>query len=106
MAEHLTQDGYAVSQVESVKSATELVEFRDFDAILVDWRMHDGSGVDLYKWILKNKPHLAARVVFLSEADLDDSGPVAPGRPMFRKGQDSQGLVMMLKEIVSRVRGA
>lgn len=105
MAEHLTQDGYAVSQVESVKSATELVEFRDFDAILVDWRMHDGGGVDLYKWILKHKPHLAARVVFLAEADQDDSGPVAPGRPMFRKGQDSQGLMMMLKEIVSRVRG-
>ena len=54
---------------------------REYDVILVDWRMHDGSGVDLYKWVLKNKPHLAARVVFLAEADQDDSGPVAPGRP-------------------------
>lgn len=104
MAELLTQTGYAVSQVESVKTAVELVEFRDFDVILVDWRMHDGSGVDLYKWVLKNKPKLAARVVFLSEADQDDSGPVAPGRPMFRKGNDSQALIEMLKEIVTRVR--
>ena len=42
-------------------------------------------------------PHLAARVVFLSEADQDDSGPVAPGRPMFRKGMDSQGLIEVMK---------
>ena len=105
MAELLTQEGYAVSQVDGLKNALELVEFRDFDVIVTDWKMHDGYGGDLYKWILKNKPHLAARVVFLSEADLDDSGPIAPGRPMFRKGQDSQALLGVLKEIVAAVRG-
>jgi hypothetical protein len=45
-------------------------------------------------------------VVFLSEADLDDSGPIAPGRPMFRKGQDSQALLNSIKEIVAQVRGS
>lgn len=104
MAELFTHAGYAVNQVDSIKAATELVEFRDFDVIVVDWRMHDGSGNEIYKWILANKPHLAARVVFLTETDADDSGP-QPGRPMFRKGQDSQGLIDMLKEIVAGVRG-
>jgi CheY-like chemotaxis protein len=104
MAELLTQAGYAVNQVDSIKSATELVEFRDFDVIVVDWHMHDGKGSDLYRWIHAHKPHLAERVVFLSEAEEDDSGPVAPGRPMFRKGQDSQALIDVLKEIVSSVR--
>jgi CheY-like chemotaxis protein len=106
MAELLSQEGYAVSQVDSVKTAIELVEFRDFDVIVSDWKLHDGKGGDLYKWIQKNKPHLAARVVFLSEADLDDTGPIAPGRPMFRKGQDSQGLIDVLKEIAAQVRGS
>jgi CheY-like chemotaxis protein len=106
MAEVFTEKGYAVSQVDSLKSALELVEFRDFDVILADWKMHDGNAGDLYKWILKNKPHLAARVVFLSEADLDDSGPIAPGRPMFRKGQDSQQLIEVLREIAAQVRGS
>ena len=82
--------GYAVTPGRERQRAIELLELRDFDAIVVDWHMHDGSGADVYRWILKNKPHLAARVVFLVEADQDDTGPVAPGRPMFRKGQDSQ----------------
>jgi DNA-binding NtrC family response regulator len=105
MAELFTEQGYAVSQVDSLKTATELVEFKDFDLILADWKMHDGDAGSLYKWILGNKPHLAARVIFLSSGDLDDSGPVAPGRPMFRKGQDSQGLIEMMKGIVAQVRG-
>lgn len=105
MAELFTEQGYGVNQVESLKTAIELVEFRDFDVILTDWKMHDGGAGDLYKWILKHKPHLAARVVFLSEADQDDSGPIAPGRPMFRKGQDSQQLIEVLREIVTQVRG-
>lgn len=107
MAELLTHAGYAVSQVDSVRAAIELSEFRDFDVIVVDWRMHDGSGVDLYNWIQAHKPHLATRLVFLSEADQDDTaaGTAAPGRPMFRKGQDSQGFLDVLKEIVASVRG-
>lgn len=105
MAELLSEKGYAVSQVDSLKSALELVEFRDFDVIVTDWKMHDGSSGDLYKWILEHKPHLAARVVFLSAADLDDSGPIAPGRPMFHKGQDSQQLIEVLAKIVAQVRG-
>jgi CheY-like chemotaxis protein len=105
MADLLSEQGYAVQQVDSLKTALELVEFRDFDVIVADWKMHDGHAGDLYKWILKNKPHLAARVVFLSAADLDDSGSVAPGRPMFRKGADSQQLIEVLKEITAQVKG-
>ncbi len=105
MAELFTEQGYSVTQVDSLKAAIDLVELRDFDIILTDWKRHDGGAGDLYKWILARKPHLAARVVFLSEADQDDSGPVAPGRPMFRKGQDSQDLIEVLRGIASQVRG-
>lgn len=107
MAELLTQAGYAVSQVDSARAAMELCEFRDFDVIVVDWRMHDGTGLDLYQWIQTNKTHLAPRVVFLSEGDQDEADAVssAAGRPMFRKGQDSQAFVEALKVVVSSVRG-
>ena len=104
MAHLLTDAGYAVTQTESGHQASEVLEVRDFDTIVADWHMHDGSGADLYRWIVQHKPHLAPRVVFLSEADQDDSGPVAPGRPMFRKGQDSQALITALREIVAAVR--
>jgi DNA-binding response OmpR family regulator len=106
IAELLGQAGYAVNQVESMKAAIELVEFRDFDVIVIDWRMHDGSGLELYKWVQTHKAHLAQRVVFLSETDNDDvtKDQAAPGRPMFRKGQDSQGFIDTLKGIVAAAK--
>lgn len=102
-AELLFESGYAVTTVESGGEACIRLELRDFHALVLDWHMHDGSGADVYTWILRHKPHLAARVVFLSEAAADDSGPVAPGRPMFRKGQDFQALSDTLRQIVRNV---
>jgi CheY-like chemotaxis protein len=101
MTHLLAEQGYAVTQTEGANQAIDVLSQSDFDAILSDWHIHDGSGADLYGWILDNKPALAARVVFLSEADQDDSH----GRPMFRKGQDSQALVDVLKQISTLVRG-
>jgi DNA-binding response OmpR family regulator len=105
MTELMTESGYLVVPADGGRAAQRALEARDFDAIVTDWHMHDGSGAELYRWLLDSKPHLAPRLVFLSEADADDSGPVAPGRPMFRKGQDSQALVEMLRGIVAQVRG-
>jgi CheY-like chemotaxis protein len=92
--------GYAVTTVESGGEACIRLEMRDFDAIVLDWHMHDGGGGDVYEWILEHKPALAARVVFLSESAADDSAAIAPGRPMFRKGQDFQALADVLRGIV------
>jgi CheY-like chemotaxis protein len=99
MAELLVSSGYLVIDVDSGRAAQRALEQRDFDAIVIDWHLHDGSGSDLYRWIATTKAHLAARVVFLAEADSDHSGPAAPGRPMFRKGQDAQDLLDMLRRI-------
>jgi CheY-like chemotaxis protein len=96
MAELLGQQGYAVTPVDRADQATEVLELRDFDAIVVDWRAKD-----VYRWIIANKPALGARVVFLAEND-QDAASVAPDRPMFRKGQDSQALVDVLRDITAR----
>lgn len=106
MADLLTQEGYAVSQVDSVKDAIELAEFRDFNVIVCDWRMHDGTGGDLFKWLQSHKPHLIDRLVFLSEGAQDDVGGAVPGRPVFRKGMDSQQFLDVLRDIVAHVRGS
>jgi CheY-like chemotaxis protein len=101
MAELLTSSGYLVVDVEGGRAAQRALEQRDFDAIITDWHTHDGSGAELYRWIVSSKPHLAGRVVFLAEADVDDAGSVAPGRPMLRKGQDSHALLEVLKRLTS-----
>lgn len=105
MGDLLREEGYAVTTVESGSTAMAELVTTDFDAILADWNMDDGSGADLYRWICNIKPQLAGRVVFLSGQEGDDSGVVAPGRPMFRKGQDSAALMKVLREIVRQVRG-
>ncbi len=105
IADFLTQAGYAVSQVDNLKDAIDLAEFRDFSVVVCDWRLHDGTGADLFRWVQSHKPHLADRIVYLSEADQDEIDAAIPGRPVFRKGMDSQQLLDVLREIVGQGRG-
>jgi CheY-like chemotaxis protein len=105
MADLFGDAGYAVSKVESGHGAILLLEHSEFDVIVTDWNMDDGSGADVYRWILTVKPWLAERVVFLADEESEDAAVVAPGRPMFRKGQDSLALTTVLREIVRQARG-
>lgn len=105
MADLLAEAGYAVSRVDNGHGAILLLETQDFDAIVTDWNMDDGNGADIYRWIVQVKPWLAERVVFLADEEGEDAAVVAPGRPMFRKGQDSSALAAVLREIVRHVRG-
>jgi DNA-binding response OmpR family regulator len=97
----LAAEGYNVSTADGARSALQTLARSDFDLIVCDWRLHDGSGAQIYGWIAKSKPALVERVVFLSEADDDDSGPNII-RPMFRKGQDSRALIEQLRSIAKR----
>ena len=98
MAVVLEEAGYTVFHVDGGKAAIAALEGREFDALVIDWHMHDTGGADVFRWIETHKPELVPRVVFLSETDEDDSEPIT-GRPMFRKGMDSQGLVDTLRDI-------
>ncbi|HEU4729286.1 MAG TPA: response regulator, partial [Kofleriaceae bacterium] len=105
MADLLTDAGFAASRVDSGHGAILLLEHEEFDVIVIDWNMDDGSGADVYRWIAHVKPWLADRVVFLADEEGEDATVVAPGRPMFRKGQDSHALIAVLREIARQVRG-
>jgi CheY-like chemotaxis protein len=105
MADLLADAGYAVARVDNGHGAILLLETQDFDTIVTDWNMDDGNGADIYRWIVQVKPWLAERVVFLADEEGEDAAVVAPGRPMFRKGQDSSALAAVLREIVRHVRG-
>jgi CheY-like chemotaxis protein len=104
MSDLLAGAGFAVSWVESGHGAILLLEHEDFDVIVTDWNMDDGNGADVYRWIAQVKPWLAERVVFLSDVEGEDATVVAPGRPMFRKGQDAQALTAVLVEIARHAR--
>jgi CheY-like chemotaxis protein len=104
MADLFSEAGYAVSRVDSGHGAILLLEHSEFDVIVSDWNMDDGNGADVYRWIVQSKPWLADRVVFLADEESEDAAVVAPGRPMFRKGQDSTALAQTLREITLQSR--
>ena len=106
MADLFSEAGYAVSRVDSGHGAILLLEHSEFDVIVSDWNMDDGSGADVYRWIAQSRPWLADRVVFLADEESEDAAVVAPGRPMFRKGQDSAALAETLREIARQSRSS
>ena len=98
--------GYAVSQVESGLAAIAALDQEDFDVVIADWTMDEGSGEDVFRWIQKAKPWLAPRIVFLtgSNDEGEHVNTVAPGRPTFRKGADAAGLITAIRDIARSAR--
>lgn len=99
MAGLLGDAGYAVAPAGEVARAVELLDEREFDAIVTAWRLHDGSDGAVYRWLAAHKPHLAERVVILADGELDDARAVAPDRPIVRRGQDFHALAEALRAI-------
>jgi len=99
MAELFQDAGYGVVRVESGFGAIAILENEDFDVIVSDWHMDGGDGAELFRWIQAG--------VFLSSGEADDEAArVAPNRPLFHKGQDSQALNDVIREIVRQSRAS
>ena len=59
--------GFTVVSVDGVRAAkAALTERDDLAGVLLDIRLRDGNGVDLYEWIAAHRPHLTARVAFVT----------------------------------------
>ena len=59
--------GFAVVSADGVHAAKLALDARDdFSGVLLDVRLRDGSGVELYEWITVNHPRLTGRVAFLT----------------------------------------
>jgi DNA-binding response OmpR family regulator len=104
MSRLLGDVGFAVSSVESGNAAITQLDRGDFDVILLDWLMTDGSAAEVYQWIATFRPWLVDRVVFISGGSAREVAEVAPGRPVVPKGQDSPELVKLLTGIARNAR--
>lgn len=99
MAELLTAAGWLVTPVDSGNAATAALDATDFDIILCDWHMANGSGGHVFNWVVTFRPWLLDRVVFLAERPGDGAERVVQGRPVFAKGADSARLIEALTAI-------
>ncbi len=60
----LTGEGHEVCTAESGTAALARLEQERFDVLVLDMRMPDMSGKQIYERLAKQKPHLARRVIF------------------------------------------
>lgn len=100
MAELLEQAGFAVIAVDSGNAAIARLDQQEVDLVLAEWTMVNGSGAQLFQWIVTFRPWLVDRVAFLIDRPDTRIEQTAPGRPAFHKGADSGALIEALRLLV------
>jgi CheY-like chemotaxis protein len=102
--------GFSVTSMDSREAAVRDLEREDYDVILSDWYLTDGSAAKLYAWLIANRPHLAERCVFMSARPLQE-GPAqelaevgGPRRPFVSKSGGPNALLGYVTGIAGRSR--
>ncbi|MBK9032166.1 MAG: response regulator [Myxococcales bacterium] len=102
MADLLRDAGFAVTSVDSGKAAIATLDRHEFDAILVEWGMANGSGAQVFQWVVTFRPWLVERTAFLIEREAEREATEAPGRPAFWKSADAGELIAALRTLAGR----
>jgi DNA-binding NtrC family response regulator len=94
----LTSHGIAVVSADGVAAAKDALAHRsDVAGALVDLRLRDGSGLELYDWLAVHRPALAGRVVFVCGGGTELARRVtALGRPVIEKPFELADLVRLV----------
>ncbi|MCS7150293.1 MAG: sigma-54 dependent transcriptional regulator [Caldimicrobium sp.] len=58
LEDYLSQKGYSLYLAESQEKAKEILQSKDVNLILLDWRLPDGDGLDLLDHIKQTYPHI------------------------------------------------
>lgn len=64
IARVLTRRGFLMDQAASVHETKELLGARQYDAVLLDWQLPDGNGLDLCGTIRETQP--SAHIIMLT----------------------------------------
>jgi len=93
--------GFDVASVDGVGAAKRVLEERsDIAGALLDERLKDGSGLELYDWIAVHHPAIAGHVAFLTgSGDAESFEPlVAAGCQIIKKPFEIVELVRVVAE--------
>lgn len=105
MTERLGRLGFAVTARSSGNAAMSSLAHNEYDVILSDWYMSNGSGAELYSWLVAHRPHLADRCVFMSSrASVHELAQTAPQQPFVPKSAGTIALLGYLTGIAARSR--
>ena len=101
----LTNNEYIVSIAINIEEARKLVEFFQFDLIILDVMLPDSTGLDFYENTIKNR--VSSPVIFLSAlSDVDDrvAGLELGANDYIGKPFDSRELLLKIKKNLSKVQ--
>jgi len=102
LAIHLRRAGHHVDAAESGREALEKLARKRYDAIFLDLRMPDLSGMELYARLRTDDPAHASRVVFAT-GDVEAEGARtflrASGRPFLAKPFQLQAVSELLQQV-------
>jgi CheY-like chemotaxis protein len=105
MARLIGDVGFAVTPCESGNAALAQLDRDEFDVIVVDWNMADGNGTEVLDWMTTFRPWMLDRIVFITGGHAELIEPIAGGRPVVPKGQDSRVLLELIASIARTSRG-
>ena len=96
----LGSHGIAVVSADGVAAAKYALAHRpDVVGALVDLRLRDGSGLELYDWLAAHHPAVAGRVAFVCGGGTELSRRVTSlGRPVIEKPFELADLVRLVAE--------
>lgn len=94
--------GFAVTAVDSGNAAIAELDRSDAEVILVEWGMANGSGAQVFQWIVTFRPWLVDRIAFLVERADEQQVVEAQGQPAFWKGADASGMIEALRRLAGR----
>ncbi len=99
---------HSVETAVSGREAIRMLEGRDYDLIVMDYKMPNIGGKDLYVWLKNHKPHLAGRLLFVSgdtvspetQAFLEETGLPSLAKPFTLS--DAKAVI---EEVLARGKG-
>jgi CheY-like chemotaxis protein len=97
----LRTHGIAVVSAEGVAAAKQALAHHaaDLSGALLDLRLSDGSGLELYDWLAAHHPALSGRIAFVSGGGTELAHRVAAmGRRVLEKPFDLADLVCLAAE--------
>ncbi|MCX8072413.1 MAG: ATP-binding protein [Candidatus Binatia bacterium] len=101
LASMLEREGLQVERAASGQEAIDRCASRYWDAVFLDLRLPDISGLDVYRWLAEHRPDVARGVVFVSGGLWRGSGWRArlPDQPVLAKPCSAEELRAVLSTV-------
>ena len=105
MVDILSLDGYEIRTASHCLPAIELMEREKFGAVVVDWKLPDGNGADLFPIVFENQPNTPVIVVTgLRDFDVAITALREGVYDFLLKPINADALRSVLKRVVERSR--